>query len=62
MARLTVEIFVETCLKTLLKNTYPYPVTLQSSQELVNCLGLDYFDVMGTILMPLLTTRKLTMH
>lgn len=60
MSRLTVEIFVETCLKTLLKTIYPLSVTLQSSQEFVNCLGLDYFDVMGTILMPLLTTRKLT--
>lgn len=62
MARLTVEKFVETCLKTILKTIYPFPVTLQSSQEFVNCLGLDYFDVMGTILIPLLTTRKLRMH
>lgn len=54
MVRLTVEKFEETCLKTI----YPFPVTLQSSQEFLNYLGLDYFDVMGTILMPLVTTRN----
>lgn len=39
MAGLTVESFVETCLKTILKTIYPFPVTLQSSTRLLWCNG-----------------------